>query len=317
MKKILVTGSFGQVGSELISALSSRYGGENVLATDIRIPENDHGVQTELLDVTEYSSITGIIREYSIDTIFHLAAILSALGEKIPDKTFEVNCTGTYNILRAAREEEVRQVVIPSTIGVFGPETPREAVPPITIERPSTMYGITKVGAELVSSYFRKVFDMDIRGLRFPGLISYKTLPSAGTTDYAVDMIIKAVSGKDYRCYLSGGTELPMMYMPDAIDSLVNLSEADRKNLKYTLEYNVQAFSFTPEMLEAELKKHYPDFTVTYEPDYRQSIAETWPGSLDVSDSENDWGFRPKFTFEKMVEDMIAHLQPELEHHRV
>ncbi len=315
MKNILVTGSFGQVGTELVSKLVENYGRNSVTASDIRVVEGDHDFRTEILDVTEYDSIVHTIRENSIDSIFHMAAILSALGEKIPDKTFDVNCLGTYNVLRAAREEDVSMVVIPSTIGVFGPETPKNDVLPVTIERPSTMYGITKVTAELLSSYFRKTFSMDIRGLRFPGLLSYKTPPSAGTTDYAVDMIRYAVSGKKYACYLEKDTELPMMYMHDAIESLLQLSNADRNRLRYTLEYNVQAFSFTPSMLEAEIKKHIPGFEVEYSPDYRQKIAETWPASLDVSAAKEDWGFSPEYTFEHMVEDMIEKIKPGIQHH--
>lgn len=304
MKKILVTGALGQVGSELVSELVEQHGNSAVIATDVRKDE-----ETEFLDVTDYSSITEIIRENSIDTIFHLAAILSALGEKIPDKTFDVNLNGTYNILKASRDLDVRKVIIPSTIGVFGPGTPKKNVPSVTIERPSTMYGITKVGSELLASYFRNTFELDVRGVRYPGLLSYKTLPSAGTTDYAVAMIIEAVAGRPYQCFLSRDTMLPMMYMKDAIDSIIKLSNARRDRLTYALDYNIQAFSFSPEMLEEEIKKHIPDFTVKYVPDYRQKIAETWPESLDVSDAVKDWNFSPEFTFERMVEHMITKIQ--------
>lgn len=315
MKNILVTGAFGQVGSELVAMLGERFGNSSVIATDIRVPDGSFDFRTEVLDVTEYDSIVHMIREHSIDTIFHLAAILSALGEKMPDRTFDVNLTGTYRILRAAKEESVNRVIIPSTIGVFGAETPKEMVPPVTIERPSTMYGITKVAAELLGSYFRERFDLDVRGLRFPGLISYKTLPTAGTTDYAVDMINHAVAGRKYECYIAEDTMLPMMYMEDAIDSLLRLSGAPREKLRYTLEYNVQAFSFTPAMLEMEIRRHLPEFSVTYSPDYRQKIAESWPSSLDVSASEEDWGFSPRFTFGRMVEDMIENMKPRVEYH--
>lgn len=315
MKNILVTGSFGQVGTELVSELVDTYGASSVFATDIKIPDGDHPAHTEILDVTEYDSIVRFLRENSIDAVFHMAAILSALGEKVPDKTFDVNCAGTYNVLRAAREEQIEMVVIPSTIGVFGSETPKENVPSVTLERPSTMYGITKVTAELLSYYFKNTYGLDVRGVRFPGLLSYKTPPSAGTTDYAVDMIREAVAGRAYKCYLSGDAMLPMMYMPDAIDSLIKLSKAESRRLRYTLEYNVQAFSFTPEMLENEIRKHIPEFSVEYRPDYRQKIAETWPRTLDVSDAIEDWGFSPKFTFGQMVEDMIEKMRPNLKYH--
>jgi len=310
----MVTGSFGQVGTELLESLVQIHGHSEVLATDIRIPDGDYEFETEVLDVTDQERIRYLMKKHSVTSIFHLAAILSALGERMPDRAFDVNLTGTFNILKAARDLGVEKVIIPSTIGVFGSETPRENVPAVTVERPETMYGITKVAAELLSSYFRRSFSLDVRGVRYPGLISYKTLPSAGTTDYAVDMIRYAVAGKDYVCYLKPDTVLPMMYMPDAIKALLNVWLADGEKLRYALEYNIQAFSFSPAMLEKELRAHFPDFRVDYRPDYRQGIADSWPSSLDVTDAVRDWGFSCDYDFKTMVSDMIEHLEGKQTH---
>ncbi len=308
MATFLVTGSFGQVGSDLIPQLCKKYGKSSVIATDKYLPHADMPCEMQVVDVTDYKSILDISRERGVDCIIHLASILSALGEKNNDLAFSVNFTGTYNVLKVARELSMKMVIIPSTIGVFGADTPRENVPAITLTRPASIYGISKVFAEQISSYFSKKYGIDVRGLRLPGLISYSMPPSNGTTDYAVDMIIHAAKHKQYTCYLKENATLPMMYMPDAIKAILDIMSADRERLRYNLEYNVQAFSFSPKDLENELQKYLPDFRVSYVPDYRQEIAETWPRSLDISESIEDWNFNPSYDFSGMVRDMYEHL---------
>ncbi len=310
MTRILITGAMGQIGSELTELLSRKYGKSSVVVSDIRKPEtlgDDHEFVS--LDVTDAESISNVIRDYSITDIFHMAAILSAVGEKKPEKAYQVNSNGTFNILNSALESDVNRVIIPSTIGVFGNETPRENTPDITILRPRTMYGITKVNAELLALYYRDKLGLDVRGLRYPGIISYLTPPSAGTTDYAVDIFYHAVKGQDYSCYLKEDTALPMMYMPDALESLVKLFEARKERLTNCLEYNVQAYSFTPAELYSRILEEIPDFKVTYKPDYRQQIAETWPKSVNSSNARKDWDFDPSYDLSATVHDMIVNLR--------
>lgn len=310
MTRILITGAMGQIGSELTELLAGKYGKSSVVASDIRKPDTlseDHEFVT--LDVTDADRISEVIREYSITDVFHMAAILSAVGEKKPAKAFQVNSIGTFNILNSALEEGINRVMIPSTIGVFGNETPKVNTPDITVLRPTTMYGITKVNAELLALYYRDKLGLDVRGLRYPGIISYLTPPSAGTTDYAVDIFYHAVRGQDYSCYLKEDTPLPMMYMPDALSSIVKLFEAKKERLTNCLEYNIQAYSFTPAELYAEILKEIPDFRISYSPDYRQKIAETWPESVDSTNARKDWGFEPAYDLEATVHDMIVNLR--------
>lgn len=310
MTRILVTGALGQIGSELTTLLAGRYGKSSVVASDIREPrEPASGIEYVRLDVTDGEAIRRVLKEQDITDVFHLAAILSAAGERDPGRTFLVNSTGTYNILEESLRHGTGKVVIPSTIGVFGPETPRDSTPDITITRPTTMYGITKVNAEMLSLYYRDRLGLDVRGLRFPGIISYLTPPSAGTTDYAVDMFYHAVRHRDYECYLKEDTALPMMYMPDALNSLVRLFEADGSRLQHCLEYNVSAYSFTPAELHGAIRAHFPEFRVTYRPDYRQAIADSWPMSLDTTFARKDWDFSPEFSLEATVSDMISNLK--------
>lgn len=310
MTRILVTGALGQIGSELVQLLSSKYGKSSVVVSDIREPDSGSlDLPFVKLDVTDQAGIRKALRDEGITDIFHMAAILSATGEKDPAKTFWVNSNGTFNIINEAHQAGIDRVIIPSTIGVFGLETPRVNTPDITILRPTTMYGITKVNAELLSLYYRDKLGLDVRGLRFPGILSYLTPPSAGTTDYAVDMFYHAVKGKHYQCYLKEDTPLPMMYMPDALSSLMRLFEAKQDRLRHCLEYNISAYSFTPEGLYREIKEFYPDFTVSYEPDFRQAIADSWPESLDSSFAQEDWGFRPEYDLRATVSDMITNLR--------
>jgi len=311
MGTILITGGLGQIGTELSEHLISKYGSNRVLVSDIK-NEASGNIRYTKLDVSDLNKIRKIIEENDVTDIFHLAAILSATGEKDPFLTFNVNLLGTQNIYKAAKEFNLNKLFIPSTIGVYGPTTPKDMVPEDTVIRPVTMYGITKISGEMLGEYYSKKFGMDVRGLRFPGLISYKFPPTAGTTDYAVDMIIHAVRGEDYQCYLKQDTEMPMMYMPDALDAVIDLYEAPRNNLTRFTDYNVGSYSITPASLHEEIKKYYPDFRVEYKPDYRQDIADGWPHSVNFSKAQKDWGFNPKYDFHLTVKDMIFNLKQKL-----
>ena len=311
MGTILVTGSMGQIGTELVPLLVKKFGPSRVIASDVKPPNPDifHNIEYVPLDVTNREMVASTLKECSVTEVFHMAGILSALGERNPEMAFMVNSVGTFNILDSAMKAGVNRVMIPSTIGVFGKDTPRDNVPVVTVTRPTTMYGVTKVNAELLSAYFRNKFGLDVRGVRYPGIVSYKTPPSAGTTDYAVDMYYHAVAGKNYECYLKEDAALPMMYMPDALDSLMKLYSADESRLRYTIDYNISAFSFDPRTLAESIRKVIPDFNVAYRPDYRQAIAETWPRSLDSTDAKIDWGFSPEYDLDAMTEDMIRNLK--------
>ncbi|WP_297216250.1 NAD-dependent epimerase/dehydratase family protein [Thermoplasma sp.] len=308
---ILVTGSSGQIGTELVPYLRERYGRNEVISSDITDPTGTQ-IGYIKLDVTDRESLDHAIEKYKITDIFHLAGILSAKGEKDPDLAYRVNLNGTYNVLEAARKHSIDRVIIPSTIGVFGPETPRTNVPSITVLRPRTMYGITKVAAELLAQYYFEKFGLDVRSLRYPGIISYMAEPTAGTTDYAVEIFYYAVRLKRYTCYLRRDRRLPMMYMPDALRALVDLYEAKSEQLKIRNGYNVQAYSFTPEELYAKISERINGFGIDYKPDYRDEIAATWPESIDSSDSAKEWGFKFDYDLDKTVDDMIEHISEKL-----
>ncbi|WP_393971690.1 NAD-dependent epimerase/dehydratase family protein [Oxyplasma meridianum] len=311
MGTILITGGLGQIGTELSEHLISKYGSEKVLVSDIK-SEASGDIRYTRLDVADLDKIMKVIKENDITDIFHLAAILSATGEKDPFLTFNVNLMGTQNMYTVVKKLNLNKLFIPSTIGVYGPTTPKDMVPEDTVIRPATMYGITKISAEMLGEYYSKKFGMDVRGLRFPGLISYKFPPTAGTTDYAVDMIIHAVKGEDYTCYLKQDTEMPMMYMPDALDAVIDLYEAPRSNLTRSTDYNVGSYSITPASLYEEIKKYYPEFRVEYKPDYRQDIADGWPHSIDFTKAQRDWNFKPKYDFQRTVKDMVLNLKRKL-----
>ncbi|MCL4438364.1 MAG: NAD-dependent epimerase/dehydratase family protein [Candidatus Thermoplasmatota archaeon] len=305
MTRILITGALGQIGTEISTLLTEKYGKKNVVISDMREPSGGNSSEYfRKLDVTDVSAIENVVREEEITEIFHLAAILSATGERNPELAYEVNSIGTFNILKVSRKAGIEKVIIPSSIAAYGPSTPKRNTPIIAVTRPESIYGITKVDNELLSSYYRRKFGLDVRGIRFPGLLSYKTLPTAGTTDYAVDMIMKASLGENYTCYLSPDRTLPMMYMPDALEALMKLHSAEGSRLRFTTEYNISAFSFSPKELENELKRINEWFRVSYSPDYRDEIASGWPESLDCSDAVRDWDFRPKFSLHEMVDDM-------------
>jgi len=314
MKKILVTGAGGQIGSELVSSLRKRYGNNNVLASDLFENKGDDDSSNiyEKLDVLNKSEILRIVKKYNINTIYHLAAILSAAGEKNPQLCFDVNLIGLYNVIEVARECNVKQIICPSSIAVFGPETPREMTPQQTIIMPKTMYGISKAAGELICDYYTSKYKMDIRGLRYPGLISYKTLPGGGTTDYAVEIFYEAIKNKKYTCFLEPKTRLPMMYMEDAIRGTIELAEAEFSKLKNFSNFNFAAISFSCEELAAEIKKHIPDFTIEYKPDFRQNIANSWPMSIDDSASREQWGWKHNFNIEEIAFDMIKNLKSKI-----
>ncbi len=309
MTVILLTGSSGQIGSDLIPALVKKYGKSNVIASDISPPIHRFDVEYANLDVTKKEQLVEIIRERQVTDIFHLGAILSASAEKQPYNAFFVNGNGTLNVLEAASRGSVNRVIIPSSIAVFGNDINKEMVRPMDSTKPTTMYGITKVLSELLARYYSKNFGLSVRGMRFPGIISYETPPMAGTTDYAVDMFIHAVNHTEYTCYLKPDTALPMMYFYDAIDALLKIFDAKEEMLRYRMEYNVSAFTFTPEELYRRIKERFSDFSVDYVPDYRQAIADSWPRSLDFSDAVKDWGYYPRFTLENTVNDMIENLE--------
>lgn len=308
IKKILVTGSCGQIGSELTIALRNIYGGNNVIASDIcpDVKENlANGGPFEQLNVTDTKSTAAIVDKYGIDTIVHLAAILSAVGEKNPMKAWEVNITGLLNIFEIAREKKLFQVMVPSSIAVFGPTTPRENTPQETILKPTTMYGITKVTGELLADYYVAKYGMDIRGLRYPGIISNDTLPGGGTTDYAVEIFYEAVKHKSYECFLAEDTRLPMMYMPDCLKATIDLMQADFSKLKHHADFNVGSMSFSAGELATAIRKYIPEFTITYKPDFRQKIADSWPDSIDDSAAREEWGWQPKYDLDTMTQDML------------
>ena len=312
MRRILVTGALGQIGSELVVALRARYGSEAVIASDIRLPPLETlrpGERFEFLDSTNARQIQDIVRNGDVGTVYHLAALLSATSEEKPHVAWELNMGGLYKVLEVARQHDCK-VFFPSSIGAFGPGTPKDNTPQDTIQRPTTMYGVTKVAGELLCDYYNRRFGVDTRGLRFPGLISYAAPPGGGTTDYAVAIFYDAIRYGRYTCFLKADTRLDMMYMPDAIAALIALMEAEPGKLIHRNSFNVTAMNFTPEELVAEIRKHIPAFEIRYEIDpVRQGIADSWPNSLDCSAARAEWGFAPQFTLSAMVDDMLTKLR--------
>jgi len=315
MEKILVTGAVGQIGSELTMALRKRYGNDNVVAGFHRTKPREtlkNSGPCEMVDCTNIEQVKDVVKKYNIDTIYHLAAILSAVAEAKPNLAWNVNINALYNVLEVAREHGCA-VFTPSSIGAFGESTPLDNTPQDTIQRPSTMYGITKVAGELLCDYYFKRFGVDTRGVRYPGIISNETLPGGGTTDYAVEIYYEAIKNKKYTCNLGKGTCLDMMYMPDAIKAAIDLMKADPAKLKHRNAFNVTAMSFDPEKIAVEIKKYIPEFTMDYDVDpIRQAIANSWPNSMDDSAAREEWGWKPEYDLRRMTKDMINVLTEKL-----
>ena len=315
MKRILVTGSVGQIGSELTPALRDRYGSDNVIAGGHRTKPSKElleGGPFEIVDCGDLNQLTEVIKKYNIGTVYHLAAILSAVGEKNPQLAWSVNINGLYNVLEVAREFNLA-VFVPSSIAAFGPSTPKIKTPQDTIQRPTTIYGVTKVAGELLCDYYFKRFGIDTRGVRYPGIISYVTPPGGGTTDYAVEIFYEAIQNKHYTCPLKKGTSLDMMYMPDAINAAINLMEANPDKLIHRNAFNVTAMQLKPEILEESIKKYIPEFRMDYEIDpLKQGIADSWPDSMDDSCAREEWGWKPDYNLESMTKDMLDKLSIKL-----
>ncbi|MEF8847882.1 MAG: NAD-dependent epimerase/dehydratase family protein [Candidatus Thermoplasmatota archaeon] len=316
MDKILVTGAVGQIGSELTMALREKYGDDNVVACGHKTEPGEKLKKSgpfDFLDVTKKEEIEEIVDEYNIDTIYNMSAILSGVGEKKPLLCWKVNMDGLHNILEVAREKDLTRIFVPSSIAVFGPETPKKNTPQDTVLKPTTMYGVTKVSGELLGDYYFKKFGIDIRGVRYPGIISSETLPGGGTTDYAVEIFYDAIKNKEYECFVKKETRLPMMYMPDCINAAIDLMETDVDNLKHHCDFNVTSMSFSAGEIAEEIKKHIPDFECKYKPDFRQEIADSWPNDLDDSAAREEWGWNPQYDLSSMVEDMLNKLKKRYE----
>lgn len=311
MKKILITGALGQIGSELTVLLRSRYGVDNVVASDIRSNINkkvEDGGPFELVNVKKIDTIEEVIKKYEIDSIFHLSALLSAVGEQYPVSCWDVNVNGTVNMLNLGVQYKLNRIIIPSSIAVWGPGTPAIA-PQETFLKPTTMYGVTKVVCEQICDYYVKRFDLDCRGLRYPGIISSETFPGGGTTDYAVAIYYDAVKQGKYKCFVREDTRLPMMYMPDCLKSTIDLAEADFDKLHHHSDFNVGSMSFTAGELAASIKKYMPNFEIEYVPDSRQAIADSWPNGVDDAAARQEWGWSPSWDLDSMTRDMLEKLE--------
>jgi nucleoside-diphosphate-sugar epimerase len=311
MRRILVTGALGQIGAELVPALRHTYGTDNVVASDLRIPAagSDGAGPFEYVDCTHLRQIESVVRRYEIDTIYHLAALLSAVAEEKPRVAWDINMGGVYRVLEVARQHGCA-VFHPSSIGAFGPSTPRVGTPQDTIQRPTSMYGITKVSAELLCDYYATRFGLDTRGLRLPGLVSYVAPPGGGTTDYAVEIFHHALRYGHYTCYLRPDTALDLMYMPDAVRAMIEVMEADAGRLVHRNAFNVTAMSVTPAELAEAITRHVPGFRVSYEVDpVRQHIADSWPASLDDTAARTEWGWAPRYDLDAMAADMLDQLR--------
>jgi nucleoside-diphosphate-sugar epimerase len=308
MERILIIGAAGQIGSELTMELRKIYGNENVFATDIKEPNEEikNSGHWAILDVLDVKQLVHFVIRYKITHIYHLAAVLSGNAEKIPMQAWNINMEGLLNVLDLAKEvEDIKRVFWPSSIAVFGPTTPKDNTPQVTITEPTTVYGISKLAGERWCEYYWKRYGVDVRSVRYPGLISYKTEPGGGTTDYAVEIFYGAIKDKYYECFLKEDTYLPMMYMSDAIKATIKLMQADPGSLTVRSSYNLGGMSFSPKDLEEQIKKYIPDFKVVYKPDFRQAIADSWPRSIDDSVARKDWGFEVTVDLEEMTKIML------------
>lgn len=311
MEKILVTGATGQIGSELAMELRKKYDGDNVVAAGHKRTPGEKLLQSgpfEYVDTADRENVKKVVKKYDIDTIYHLAAVLSAVGEENPQFAWHVNMDGLYNVLEVARESSVARVFWPSSIAVFGLGAPRVNTPQDAVLTPGTMYGVTKVAGELLCNYYFSRFGLDVRSVRYPGIISSETPPGGGTTDYAVEIFYEAIKKKQYTCFVREDTVLPMMYMPDCIKAAIDLMEADSSKIKHRTSYNVAAISFSAGELTAEIKKYIPEFKCEYTPDFRQKIADSWPMSIDDGTARTEWGWKPTYNLASTTKDMIEKL---------
>ena len=309
--KILIIGACGQIGTELTQKLRMIYGTENVIASDIRKLNVDvvNSGPFEVINALDFNQIEHLVEVHHITDIYLMAALLSATAEKNPAFAWDLNMNSLFHVLNLAKAKKIKKIFWPSSIAVFGPSTPKENTPQYTIMEPSTVYGISKQSGERWCEYYNHVFGVDVRSIRYPGLISWSSPPGGGTTDYAVDIFHKALSDKKYECFLSAETKMPMMYMEDAINATVKIMQADAESIKIRSSYNLAAISFTPTEIANEIKKHIPDFEITYQPDFRQKIADSWPASIDDEFARKDWGWKHEFDLSEMAAEMLRHLQ--------
>jgi len=314
MERILVIGSSGQIGSELIVALRKIFGSNNVFATDIKNPNDEikNGGPFQILDVLDYKNLLHFIVRHKITQIYNLAAVLSGNAEKIPLQAWDINMKALMNTLEAAKQSDAKKLFWPSSIAVFGPTTPRNNTPQLTIMEPNTVYGISKLAGERWGEYYFNKYDVDFRSVRYPGLISYKTEPGGGTTDYAVEIYFEAIKKRSYNCFVKQETALPMMFMDDAIENTIRLMNAKGDHLSLRSSYNMAGISFTAKELAASIKKRIPDFKIRYKPDFRQAIADSWPASIDDSVAQSDWGLRSAFDLERMTDIMLEKVKEKL-----
>jgi nucleoside-diphosphate-sugar epimerase len=306
-EKILIIGANGQIGTELSAELRKIFGTDNVVTSDIKAPQQAEGPY-ELLDVMDRESMYAIIKKHGITQVYLLAALLSATAEKNPKLGWDLNMQGLFNGLDAAKEGLIKKLYWPSSIAVFGPTTPRINTPQYTVMEPNTIYGISKQAGERFCEYYHQKYGVDVRSLRYPGLIGYKSAPGGGTTDYAVHIYHEALKNKSYECFLKAGTVLPMMYMPDALHATIELMEAPAEKVKIRSSYNIAGVSFDPEEIAASIRKHMPEFTISYKPDFRQAIADSWPASIDDTQARDHWGWNPQYELDSMTKDMLHHL---------
>ena len=307
--KILITGASGQLGTVLTKKLQEKYGVDLVVATDLHFNEDFNGF-FEKLDATDYDALQKIVNKYEITQIYHLAAILSANGEKSPLKTWDINMKTFFNVLEVSRLNNVDKVFFPSSIAVYGDDTPKINTPQNYVLTPSTVYGISKAAGENWSKYYFERYGLDVRSLRYPGVIGHQSLPGGGTTDYAVDIFHKAVKNEEFECFLEATTALPMIYMDDAIRATLELMEAPKKNITVRTSYNLSGMSFSPEQLTKSIQKRYPEFKIFYKPDFRQQIADSWPSSIDDSAARAEWNWKPQYDIDAMTNVMIEELKP-------
>ena len=308
--KILIIGACGQIGTELTHKLREIYGTNNVIASDIRKLNNDvvNSGPFEVVNALDFNQIEHLVEVHKITDVYLMAALLSATAEKNPAFAWDLNMNSLFHVLNLAKAKKIKKIFWPSSIAVFGPTTPKENTPQYTIMEPSTVYGISKQSGERWCEYYYNIFGVDVRSIRYPGLISWTTLPGGGTTDYAVDIYHKAITDKKYECFLSSETKMPMMYMDDAIAATIKIMQADADKIKIRSSYNLAAMSFTPTEIAAEIKKHIPELEVTYKPDFRQKIADSWPSSIDDSHARKDWGWQHNYELENMTNVMLDNL---------